>query len=322
LSLGNPSTIETSAKTLSYIYKQEKKWDIAYDYLNIHMKYRDSARNTETEKDIIKKQASYDLEKREQEIILLSTKNELQQVKLTNNRKILVLISALALLFFIFIVIAYRNNQKKKIINQLLVEQNNAKANIIKEIHHRVKNNMAVVNSLLRRQSKDIKDPMVIDILKEAQGRVVSMAILHEKMYKADNLESVDIKEHIEDLVADLIKAYVVHTDIKLELNIQSVQFNMDKLVPIGLIINELVTNSLKYAFKDRSSGVIYLELQKKLNNSIELIIGDDGIGIKENKESDHMGTALINSFVKQLKGSIELLKKEGTAYRLVFSSI
>ncbi|NQY30818.1 MAG: tetratricopeptide repeat protein [Flavobacteriaceae bacterium] len=319
---GLPILIKEASGLLSAIYKKEYKWKEALIMHELYIVMRDSIQNIETEKEIIRKQARYQIENKQQEIKLLSSKNEVQELKLNKNRILITLFSSLLGLSLVLVFFVFKSNKRKKIINKLLLKQNEAKATIIKEIHHRVKNNLHVVNSLLRRQSKDIKDEKVIDIFKMAQSRVVSMAILHEKLYNTDNIEKVSVKEHFEQLVNDLVKAYKLDTEIDIEFNIASLSLNMDVLVPLGLIINELISNSLKYAFKDQEDGVIYLKLKKTLNESVVIIIGDNGSGIETNynPESDQMGTKLIQTFVRQLNGTIKLLDRPGTFFELEFS--
>jgi len=186
---------------------------------------------------------------------------------------------------------------------------------LIKEIHHRVKNNLQVVNSLLRIQSREIDDEKVFSVFEEAQKRVLSMALLHERMYRTDDLQYIDLKEHFELL----IKSYALNKNITLSLNVEKINLGIKTLVPLSLIINEMITNSLKYAFKDRIDGSINVYLNKSKNNNYELIIEDDGIGFKDEKESTGIGTKLILIFAKQLKGALEKLEKPGTAFRLKF---
>ena len=323
-SLGYPSSVKHSAELMNRIAQREDDWKSALKYRNLYYTMRDSIRNAETEKEALKHRSKYEINKREQQIALLSTANELKEVKLERSRLLTMLITALLGFALVLILLAYRTNQKKKVITALLKEQNEAKTTIIKEIHHRVKNNLHIVNSLLRRQSKEVEDEAILDMFKKAQSRVVSMAILHEKMYNTDNLQNVNVKEHIEQLVRDLIKTYGIHRTIDLKFDIEPISLKMETLVPLGLIINELITNSLKYAFKGREKGLIYLKMKQQDDHSVELIIGDDGVGMNAdiNPESDQMGSAIVKTLVRQLNGTIVLHGNEGTAYKIVFEPI
>jgi len=319
--LGYPQMIKSSALINSKIAINEGDYKEALMNYDLGIKMRDSVRNNETEKETIRQEGKLEIEKREKEIELLSVKNEFQELKVKRNSDLVILFSAFIVLSLILIFFVFKSNRRKQYINDLLQQQNEAKAIIIKEIHHRVKNNLQVVNSLLRRQVKDIKDKKIIDMFKLAQSRVVSMAVLHEKMYNTDNLEEISVKEHIQQLAQDLVNAYEVNTVVKLHFNITPVHFKMDTLVPLGLILNELITNSLKYAFVNKEQGNIYIDLNRLPNDYVELIIGDDGIGIREHKKSnsDGMGAKIINSFVKQIKGELTMLDKPGTFYKCLF---
>ena len=230
---------------------------------------------------------------------------------------ILVLLASVYIMLYV-----WRKQIKLKERRDFLRKENELKTAMLREIHHRIKNNLHVVNSLLRIQSAKIEDQNVVQIFKKAQSRVLSMAILHEKMYQTKNLNDINAQDHFEPLIRDLIEAYGLNKDIELDLKISSVQFDMATLVPLSLIINELISNSLKYAFADQDSGKITIHLNETgTNKDYELIVGDNGKGIEPNvgKRADQIGTKLIATFVKQLKGKIELLKQPGTFYHISF---
>ncbi|PHS10820.1 MAG: hypothetical protein COA88_00605 [Kordia sp.] len=327
--LGFPSRIRDNAEILNKIYKKEKKWKEALRMQELYTTMLDSIRNKETEKDVMRQQAKYDIEKKEQEIKLLSSQNEIQELKLNRNQILITAFSTAFGLALILIVVTYSRYKKKKVINQLLEKQkeaiskkNEEKKAMLKEIHHRVKNNLQVVNSLLKLQSREIEDEKVVNMFKEAQSRVVSMALLHEKMYRSDDLQHIDVKDHISLLITDLVSSYVVGKKIRLDVTIEEVNIGLQTLVPLGLIVNEVITNSLKYAFKSKNEGTITVSLKQISHKNYELIIGDDGIGFIQEKESTGLGRKLIQIFTKQLNGTIEKLNSTGTVYKLVFEKI
>jgi len=202
--------------------------------------------------------------------------------------------------------------------------ENDQKTAMIKEIHHRVKNNLQVINSFLRVQASKIEDPEIVTIFKKTQSRVLSMAVIHEKMYQTKNLHSLNAQEHFEPLIVDLIEAYGINKNIELDLKITPVDFEMETLTPLALIINELISNSLKYAFNNQENGIIKIHLNRtETPDYFQLLIGDNGSGYDQEKttSSKQIGTKLISSFVKQLNGSITPLNKAGTNYEIFFYS-
>lgn len=229
------------------------------------------------------------------------------------------ILCALVLFTLLYVVFKIRLNQIRL---RHFKSQDELKTAMLKEIHHRVKNNLHIVKTLLRMQAASITDENIVAQFRKAQSRVVTMAILHEKMYKSESLKEISVQEHCEFLIRDLIDVYGIDKKVQLELGIEDVSFDMETLVPLGLIINELISNSLKYAFENRSDGIITVGLTQLTSaGQYELIVGDNGIGLPKevNKLSDYMGSELVKTFVKQLKGTIELLDKPGAFFKIVF---
>ena len=204
-----------------------------------------------------------------------------------------------------------------------LKHKNDEKQVMLKEIHHRVKNNLQVINSLLRMQSRFIEDESVVAMFKESQKRIMTIAAVHEKLYDVDNLKDISAKEHIGTLALELVEGYSVKQKINLNMNIEPIYFGLDSLVPLGLIVNEIMTNSLKHAFSDKDNNTISLSLVKKNDASYELIISDNGKGFNNTTASKiGLGTKLISIFVKQLNGTVELINNSGTTYKIIFQEI
>lgn len=194
---------------------------------------------------------------------------------------------------------------------------------LLQEIHHRVKNNLQVISSLLKLQSRYIQDDRVIEMLKESQNRVRSMALVHEQLYQSKDLSNIDFAEYIENLAHNLFQAYEINSaGIKLQTNIAPCELNVDTAVPCGLIINELVTNSLKYAFLGESQGKIKIDFSLDSNGVCMLVISDTGIGFPEDldyRNARTLGLRLVGSLVKQIRGNITLLATLGTAFQITF---
>jgi PAS domain S-box-containing protein len=194
---------------------------------------------------------------------------------------------------------------------------------LLKEIHHRVKNNLQVISSLLKLQSRYIQDSRVSEMLKESQNRVRSMALVHEQLYQSKDLSNIDFAEYIQNLAHNLFQAYEIHAQgIKLETNMAQCSLNIDTAVPCGLIINELVTNALKYAFTGQIKGKINIDFTLE-NRVCVLTVSDSGIGFPQDldyRKARTLGLRLVGSLVKQIRGKIELLETAGTTFKITFS--
>ncbi len=197
---------------------------------------------------------------------------------------------------------------------------------LITEIHHRVKNNMQIISSLLNLQSQYVEgDELAADVLKESQNRVKSMAMVHEKLYQSTNLTSIEFDGYIKSLVSDLFYTYKLLEDqIKPVIDIEKIKLNMETAIPCGLIINELVSNSLKHAFPEKRKGEIHVSL-KTLNNEYELDVSDNGVGFPDGldfKNTNSLGLQLVRSLVNQVDGKIELEKNHGTKFKITFKEL
>jgi len=194
---------------------------------------------------------------------------------------------------------------------------------LLKEIHHRVKNNMQVIISLLNLQSKHVKDKHDLEIFKDSQNRIKSMALIHDKLYQSKDLASIDFAEYTENLVSHLFNTYSVSSSaIKLVADIKDVALDINTAIPCGLIINELISNSLKYAFPDGQEGEILIKLYASKDDTFTLIVCDNGIGLPEDldfRNTESLGLQVVVALVEQLKGTIELDRSEGTAFKIVF---
>lgn len=194
---------------------------------------------------------------------------------------------------------------------------------LLTEIHHRVKNNMQIISSLLNLQSQYVEgDQMAADVLKESQNRVKSMAMVHEKLYQSDNLTEIKIDDYIKRLVSDLFYSYnILQDQINPLIDVEKIRFNMETAIPCGLIISELVTNSLKHAFPEKRKGEIRVSL-KILNNKYVLVVSDDGVGLPNEldfKKTNTLGLKLVDSLVNQVDGEIELDKSHGAEFTIIF---
>jgi PAS domain S-box-containing protein len=196
---------------------------------------------------------------------------------------------------------------------------------LLREIHHRVKNNLQIISSLLNLQSDYLENEKDKNIFRDSQSRVKSMAIIHEKLYQSSNFSEIDFKGYIDSLTSYLFQSYPINpSKIKFESDIDDITLSMDTAIPCGLIINELVSNSLKYAFPDDRDGKIKIKL-KSIDDHFVLEIEDNGIGFPENfdiKDTESLGLKLVYSLTKQIDGQLEILANEKTKFRIIFSEI
>ncbi|MEH2191060.1 MAG: PAS domain S-box protein [Nostoc sp.] len=198
---------------------------------------------------------------------------------------------------------------------------------LLKEIYHRVKNNLQVISSLLSLQSAYIKDKDDLVIFKQSQQRIASMALVHEKLYESQDLAKINFGEYIRDLVASLFTAYEVNEDaIALGINIDDQLFlGLDTAIPCSLIIHELVSNSLKYAFPADRHGTIYIEINQNKDHEVTLLVSDNGIGLPANfnfKKIASLGWQLVDALTNQLSGNISIQGDMGVECRVTFTLI
>ncbi len=200
----------------------------------------------------------------------------------------------------------------------------NEKELLLRELHHRVKNNLQIILSLINLQSNGIKDQQDLEIFRESQSRVKSLAIIHEKLYQSADFASINFEEYIQSLVSYLLSYYStisITVDIDVE---KDLILNMDTAVPCGLIINELVTNSIKFAFPGVKTGKIYIKLHYEYGSLI-LIIGDDGIGLPDGMDfesSEKLGLQLVKTLTDQLEGTIQYNGENGAEFRIKFKEL
>src|SRR5260370_646001 len=194
---------------------------------------------------------------------------------------------------------------------------------LLKEIHHRVKNNLQVVSSLLGLQSRVLPDPAVRKMFEESQNRIFSMALLHETLYQSENLSLIDFPEYIRQLADHLFRSYGVASGrIQLHTRLDRLSLNMEAAVPCGLIINELVSNSLKYAFPEGRSGEIRIHLEGRPGGMAKLVVADNGVGLKNEVDwanTRSLGFRLVRSLAQQLGAKIEVRPDAGTEIELLF---
>lgn len=202
------------------------------------------------------------------------------------------------------------------------------KETLLKEVHHRVKNNMQVISSLLRMQARKIKDKDLAEILMDSQNRIKSMALVYNKLYQSENLAQINMADYTKDLITGLIRAYPVKSQrITSRVEQSNVLLGVDIAIPCGIIINELITNSIKYAFPDNRPGEITVSIRENGNYDLELLVSDNGVGLPESftltANTKTLGLKLVTNLIEnQLDGKIELDRSQGTTFKIIFSRV
>lgn len=218
-------------------------------------------------------------------------------------------------------------SDRKRVEEQLRISLQEKEA-LLKEVHHRVKNNLQVISSLLDLQSQRIQEPQTLEAFRESQTRVRSMALIHEKLYQSESLSKVNLAEYIQILATYLIQTYAINPDrITLQLNLEPVALNLDTAIPCGLILNELISNALKHAFPGNTGGTIWINLcclrqgvPGEGSDAFELVVGDDGVKFPELPDfsrAKSLGFQLVSILIGQLNGQIEVSQSQGKEFKL-----
>lgn len=197
------------------------------------------------------------------------------------------------------------------------------KESLLKEVHHRVKNNLQIITSLLNLQAETVQDPTILKLLRESQNRVRSMALVHETLYRSGDFGRIDLAAYVDAICNFLSRAYGIdHSRIRIEVHVDDVSLDLDRAIPCGLIINELVSNSLKYAFPENRNGRITVRFTSNSEQNYTLSVADDGVGLPPELELSRLkslGLQLVNDLVRQLTGSIVIESAPGSGFSICF---
>lgn len=195
---------------------------------------------------------------------------------------------------------------------------------LLQEIHHRVKNNMTVISSLLKLQADKVKDEYYKELFSESINRIKTMALIHEKLYRSDDLARIVFSDYLKDVMDNIVGSYGINArKVHFRKELETVILPLDTSIPCGLIVNELLSNSLKYAYPEGRSGEIRVSLRKN-NGKIELTVGDDGVGLPADmdfRNTGSLGLNIVNALVKQIRGEIQLYREQGTEFIITFGS-
>ncbi len=283
-------------------------YDQAYQYLTKFTVSKDSLINKESITILHDLEKKYETEKKERQIIEL----QLEATNSKNQRNIFIFTICFIVLGIIFLFALLKSKSKANAIISTSLEE---KETLLKEIHHRVKNNLQTISSLLSLQSRYISDKNAIEAVNESKNRVKSMALIHQKLYQKDNLTGIEMEDYVQNLVESLFVSYGINfNQVNFSCDINKVRLDVDTAIPIGLILNELVTNALKYAFEG-SKGKLFIQLIKDKDH-LKLTVKDNGKGFLEsNNGQEGYGMRLIESLSRKLKATVSLDSSLGTTY-------
>ncbi len=329
-----------AAKLLSKGYKNIGDYQKSLRYANLFISLNDSIYSTEKEKIIIENQIRYETEKKALEIQLLNSENELMMSELSHDKDIkqsqkivIYLLGFGFLLVFIFSIIIFRFYRLTKKINfslenktNIIIKQKDEIELLLKELHHRVKNNLQIISGLIELQASNIENPECQTVLSDAQSRLKSIAVIHQVLYQNEQNENVNFKTFVEELCNQIEASFNLKNKVEIEVNIPNdLNFNSETILPLGLIVNELITNSFKYAFIKQNDCKISVELFKANVNSYNLCVGDNGIGLPLNYDlykSKSLGLKLVQILAEQLSGDLKYNFKGGSKFSLLFLPI
>ena len=327
----NLSGIMKSSEYLSELYKGKNDTE-ALKYYTKAVTAKDSLYS----QDKVRQLLSINFDEKEQ-----AQQLEAENI-LTKNKISLSILIGLITIMAVIAIILYKNNQQKQKANKVLKDKNNEieetvaqlKATqlsltaknaenelLLKEIHHRVKNNLEIVSSLLALQSAKINDPEIQDAMLASQNRVQSMGILHQKLYQSEHLGFIEMKNYFRNLSENVLDSYNETERIEVDIDMEEIELDVDTAVPVGLIVNETLTNSLKYAFPNDEKGIIKLSLENLDKDHLCLRISDNGIGksLDSQAKGTGFGTQLVDLLTLQIDGKLEQEVHNGTIISINF---
>lgn len=313
---------------LAQFYEQKQDYNQALFYFKKYNKLSDELLNNEVIDRTAEWEERFKTQEKEREIFALRLANQEAAILTTkkNTERNFFIFSTLFLLMLVGLVGYFYNERKKtsfilaeknKIIGQALKE----KELLMLEIHHRVKNNLQVISSLLNMQSHFIEDSKATSAVLESKNRVHSMSLIHQSLYQQDDITEVNIKEYFDQLISNLESSYNQdYKNIDLQANVTETAVDIDTAIPLGLIVNELVTNAFKHAFTETDTGKININFFVENENYI-LEVSDDGKGSADGilKRDKSLGTILIHDLSKKLKADLQIVAKNGVHARLIF---
>lgn len=303
---GNVANLTENYEHVSTIYEKLGNYQQALAYQKKARLMRDRVASVESDKAMSNLLTQYQTEKKEATIAA-------QQNEISQQQKVQWLSTGVAVLLAGFLVFGYRSLRSRSKSNKLLAAKNAENELLLKEIHHRVKNNLEVVSSLLALQSAQINDPNTKDAMLAGQNRVHSIGIVHQKLYQGENLGSIEMKDYFVNLSESILDSFGAEGRVTIEFAMEKLNVDIDTAVPLGLIVNELLTNTIKYAFPNNQNGSVRIKLEKQTSGNLHLEVADNGVGKSGVTHGTGFGGQLVSLLTRQLNGSMREEIKNGT---------
>lgn len=332
------SDLTQAYQNLSEAYSHTSNFKEAYHYQNLYMELKDSLYGLETKKQIATISTKYEVARKDQDIKILRQKNKIKDLQLSRSKFQLTLLIAFCLLIVISISLLYKQyriktkanieieaaNRAIQMAHRKTLENVEEKEVLLQEIHHRVKNNLQLISSLLKWQTESIHDDRIISVISEGRSRIKSMALIHEALYQSNNLAYIKLDTYIGNLLEYLKCIHDGSCQVAIHKQIDDGTVDVDMAVPIGLIVTELVSNAFKHAFHFATAGKIEVLFYHEAPYTYILKVSDNGIGIQEElmNSTTTMGMELVKILVKQIKGQLEVYNDDGTNIKISFSNI
>ncbi len=320
--IGYPDEIKLSANLLQKTYKEMGNYKDGWEAYELFISMQDSVNNIETQKATIEQNLQYEFDKKETLASIEHQKELTIKEAEKQQQKIIIWAGAIVLILIVGFSVFIANRLKLSNKQKLLIEQKNKENELLLgEIHHRVKNNLQVISSLLGLQERSINDVATKSAIAEGKERVKSMGLIHKMLYQNDNYSGVEMDNYGRELIKGLVDSFgMKDTEIDINLNFSQLKLDVDTAIPIGLIINELVINTLKYAFEKTNSPAIKVSLIKQSENLI-LEVSDNGTGkISDLENSKSFGMKLIKSLSRQIGGTVSINDVSGICVRINIS--
>jgi two-component sensor histidine kinase len=317
-----------------------------------YKRLEDSLLNETKNRQVANMEVLYDTEKKdqairlkEQNIKVLTKEKQLQQQQLAQDRLMRNALTGGAGLLLLLVGVLYNRYRLKQRSNQQLqaqqlllqakqaeVEDKNEllgelveqKEWLLKEVHHRVKNNLQIIISLLQSQGRYLSDEAALNAINQSKHRVRAMALIHQKLYRSDNLSTIDVPEYLREVVEQLAESFDATHRVSFDYQLEPLELDVVQAVPLGLILNEAVTNTLKYAFPNGRSGTVRLSLRHREGQHYELVVEDDGVGLASGltlERSHSMGAKIMRGLSKQLEGTLQVESQGGVRVTVTFQA-